>query len=147
MSSLGTNGTETSDGETPETETGSTYAGSGEGSPSDSPNYDDLLQSVLSSLGTSDDAETHRIQPQRLRIYLTIIFILRYPRALYNSLAGSRSVRQGIVFTARLLRRNANGAFIRVWLTIRCVLISGALLFSWNDSSGELFIVLLAVQL
>ena len=58
LSSLGTNGTETSDGETPETETGSTYAGSGEGSPSDSPNYDDLLQSVLSSLGTNDDAET-----------------------------------------------------------------------------------------
>jgi hypothetical protein len=60
LSSLGTNGTETSDGETPETETGSTYAppGSGEGSPSDSPNYDDLLQSILSSLGTNDDAET-----------------------------------------------------------------------------------------
>ncbi len=60
LSSLGTNGTETSDGETPETETGSTYAppGSGEGPPSDSPNYDDLLQSILSSLGTNDDAET-----------------------------------------------------------------------------------------
>ena len=62
LSSLGTNGTETSDGETPETETGSTYAGSGEGSPSDSPNYDDLLQSVLSSLGTNgtetSDGET-----------------------------------------------------------------------------------------
>ena len=26
-----------------------------------------------------------------------------------------------------------------MWLTIRCVLISGALLFLWNDSSGELF--------
>ena len=60
LSSLGTHGTETRDGETPETETGSTYAppGSGEGSASASPNYDDLLQSILSSLGTNDDAET-----------------------------------------------------------------------------------------
>ena len=64
LSNLGTNGVETSDGETPETETGSTYAppGSGEGPPSDSPNYDDLLQSILSSLGTNgteaSDGET-----------------------------------------------------------------------------------------
>ena len=58
LSNLGTNGVETSDGETPETETGSTYAppGSGEGPPSDSPNYDDLFQSILSSLETETPA-------------------------------------------------------------------------------------------